>query len=243
MHNAVLRYLYDNDTGKYHDLYLKFAGRKVTVKRLNEIIKDIREYVDQESVYEYRGLLTLDVEPISDGKEFAELNVKINQKGREKYESTWNEKKTRNINKRIAAFTLIAAFMGALPFLIPIVIDAVKSQMDIIPIIKLHVDNRSGGDMTLFNLQDFFLWRQNHCTIGRYEIINKNDTIILHKGITILSAKIINSKTYFPYLNSKECDISLSIRNLDGLYISDDFLPFNVENIKKYYTEIVIEKK
>jgi hypothetical protein len=248
LHDQVLQYLYNNDTGRYVDLYAKFVKGKVTRARVAEIANDLREYIQQDSIYEHWGVLAEGDPAEHTEGEWPELNAKINQKGREKHQATWNEIKTRNINKRIATFTLLAVMAGALPFLIPMAVGAIRARAEVIPLVRVHIDNKSPTEVKAFYLQEFYMWLpgSGRYRVGKYAVVTEDmkDEITMQPGTTVVSAKILDNKTYFPYFESKECDISLTIRDDKGaLVISDDMLPFNSESIHKYYTTITIREK
>jgi hypothetical protein len=244
LHNEILEYLYYNDSGKYINLYEEFADKNITKKQIKKIVDDLSEYIEKESVYETRGILTLD--DFSRTKKSTELNVRINQKGRERYEKIRNENKKIGINKKIALFTLLGVIITIIIFITPIIIDTYKDRNKVIPVISLIIDNKTNKEISVSNRQNFYLWfpgNPKHI-IGKYKIINNNksEIIKLPKGKTNISAKIINNDKFFKYFKAEEFTISFSIKYKNGLEISDEFLPFNKESLNKYFTKIIINK-
>jgi hypothetical protein len=246
LHNEILKYLYNNDTGKYIDLYAKFAKGKITKKRIDEISNDISDYIEKESVYESRGLLLLDSCSPNDCEKSTKLNVRINQKGRERYENIWHETKTHDINKKIALFTFIGVLVTALIFLTPNIVREINKRDAIIPLISLRINNNTDKEISIFHLQDFYLWFPGSADhmVGEYDILDKDkdDIIKLPKGTSYFSAKVFDNEKYFSFFKSQEYSISLSIRTDNGLTISDDLMPFSTESLNKYTTVVNIDE-
>ncbi|HEX9059750.1 MAG TPA: hypothetical protein VF941_06200, partial [Clostridia bacterium] len=141
IHNKILKYLYNNDTGNYVDLYAKFEGKKIDKERLQQVAKDLNEYLERESIYENRGILILDDSAINNHNELTNLNVRINQKGRERYENIWNKEKAQSTNKKIAFFTLAGVVVALLVACIPNISKVLNKENEDIPRISLKINN------------------------------------------------------------------------------------------------------
>ena len=244
--NKVLRYLYRNDTGDYLDLYAKFVDRDITKKRIDGIVKDLSEYVDEESVYENRGILVIGEDVPGNSLPLEKLNVRINQKGREKFESIWNESKILKINRKTALIAFVGVVVTALSILAPIYFSSKKNNKEVLPLVSLRINNKTVSEIRVFNLQDFYMWYPGSAThqIGRYKIISKEDKDVIKfkPGITAVSAKILDNTKYLQYYKSNEYELSFTIRYSGGLIFSDSVIPFNNESIAKYYLTIVIDR-
>lgn len=244
LHNAILKYLYINDNGDFIDLYSRFVKGKITKKRVNEIIVDLNDYLEKERPSEKQIIEVPRNITSSHIYLQAKLNVRINQKGREKYENFKNGIIAENINKRIALFTLMGVLVSVLISFTPSIINEIHKKAEVIPAITLKINNSTQSEISFFHYQDFYLWfpgDEAYHLVGKYEIINNNDNIKLPSGVSYITAKVLDNGKYYNYLKTSEYSISFSIRSNNGLNISDDLLPFSVEAINKYAPEIIIK--
>ena len=156
--HEILRYLYKNDTGEFIDIYKVFLNNRTTVMQIDNVLDGLNNYIDIESIYNYRGVIILgENESINDETRLF-LKVKINQKGREKYENDSNASISSRTSKRTTVFALIGLVITVLGLFGVQQIRIRNMQKEIIPSITINIKNLTDEDKKVNNIQDFWLW-------------------------------------------------------------------------------------
>lgn len=90
--NRILKFLYNHGDGNFVDVYAYFVKGEITKENIDRICKDMNDYIETEHVYEQRGMRSLISNTREENNIPEVLRVRINQKGRERYEDILNKK-------------------------------------------------------------------------------------------------------------------------------------------------------
>jgi hypothetical protein len=247
IHNEILKYLYENDSDKFIDLYVSYLFKETTKERIDKAVEDLKKYIEKENINESNPKVMLKNSTSAAVKSLYKLNVRITQQGRERYEKIMNEEKTHKLSNKSVLITLLGIILATLSTLFgPQVLDSIRTRKQNIPSIIIHINNKTDKDIQISRLQDFYLWFPGSARhlIGKYSISNEgnSDILTIPPGTTVRECRVINNKYFYKYLETGEYDLSLFIKKITGeLNISDGSIPFATKSLEKYYVSINID--
>lgn len=258
-HLRILKYLFDKDNGDFLDVTKAFDEKNLpSEERIEHIYSDLKDYIEIESIYNHRGILTLEDNEII---KTPLLKARIRQAGRDYYLEQKNNNISITINKRnlwIAIALLVIAF---LTFYFTVINPISNKTKQVIvdesnfpdPVVCLK--NNTNDTVYFYNRQNFIMWFPETTfgeapnLTGKYEFIIDSSQIIggllfiLPGAETKLGLKIENKNKFFYYFNQNENDITLWLRTSNGQLFSSTIMPFNKKWISQYCLEIKIEEK
>ncbi|MBK0401662.1 hypothetical protein I5M27_01615 [Adhaeribacter sp. BT258] len=117
----ILKYLSKHDDGNFYDVRNAFGKKDIPSKEyLETILEEAQDYIEQESIYNYKGLRMLGRDFPEDSTENIFVKSRIKQKGREYYRTYEENIKTR----KIAIYSIvIGTLIGIVGWLSPKILE------------------------------------------------------------------------------------------------------------------------
>lgn len=255
----ILKFLYENDNGEYLNVVKAFKKNETpTRNQIERIFDDLKEYIELESIYNYKGIAGLEEKTI---KETPLLKARINQKGRDYYIDQKSKNISITINKRNLFLVFVGIVLAFLTFYFTI-INPVKQKTDDIVLDETTFPSptvclkNSTNDTAFFYLrQNFIIWFPVTAygdapnIAGTYEFkvdskqIIKGMIHILPKSEMKLQINIENKRKFYQYFLQNENEIMIWLKTGKGQLYSSSDLPFNEKWISKYCMGLEIENK
>jgi hypothetical protein len=250
----ILKYLYENDNGGYLDILKAFNKKnRPSIKHIETIYEDLKEYIQVESRYNYDEEERKNNELI--------LKSRIIQKGRDYYV----QQKMNNNSITISRRNLWIAFAGLLIAFLTLYFSVIspkeKSSKKLIinesnfpnPIVCLT--NKTTDTVFFYQGQEFIMWFPQTITgnapslTGKYEF--KIDSAELVDGFCYIlpntkkkfTIEILNKNKFYNYFIQNENELTLWLRTSERKLFSSSNILFNEKWITKYCLELTINKK
>ncbi len=253
LQNKLLRFLASRDNGQYVGIEPFVKRHRINSDTVSQICESFYDFVEQESVYNHRGLLVIGESEKNQLLDDYVPKLRLTQKGRDRYTAYKKSRVNVSISKRalwISFGILIIAILTLYFTLVnPFVFFRERITAENFPSLTIRINNESSETRKAFSRQQFVLWYPTTMTgdapntIGIYEynIESTKGYLTIPPGETDFTAEIVNKEKFFPLLSNRENDLFLMLRTGDGkLHISHTF-PFDIEWINKYLVSIKIE--
>jgi len=257
-HLRILKYLFEKDNGEFLDVTNAFSIKNTPRReRIEQIYIDLHKYIETESIYNYRGLASLEDKEIP---ETPLLKARIKQDGRDYYIEHKNKNISITISKRNLWIAIALLVIAALTFYFTVVnpinnrIKKVRIDETNFPNPVLCLKNNTKDTVYFYSRQNFILWFPETVLggapnlTGKYEFIDTSNMI---NGLHYISPaaeikiglKIENKNKFYYYFTQNENDLMLWLRTSNGKLHYSTTLPFNKKWISQYCLGINIEEK
>lgn len=258
-HFRILKYLFEKDNGEFLDVTKAFKNNKCPKReRIEQIYDDLNEYIETESIYNYRGIITLNDKEIP---KTPLLKARINQSGRDYYLEQKNKSISITISKRNLWIAGVLLVISLLTFYFTIInpLNFRSSEIEInetnFPNPVVCLENKTTDTVYFYTRQDFILWFPETVygeapnVTGKYEfIIDTSQMInglpyILPNSKMQLAINIENKSKFYNYFLQNENELMIWLRTTPYSLYSSTNLPFNKKWLSQYCLALIIEEK